>query len=142
MRLPYSHSLREIFSFLVGKPWHMYAYSHPNMDMGWKWTHNLLKSAGNLIKNALLKLYFKDECHLDANFLIYILTVYRDWFLFQLLSRGIGMRIAILTGIQSGCKIQRNNSYIFLEKILHDVCFSRERSLVCKLLVLYFDYLL
>ena len=40
------------------------------------------KNGRILIKNPLFKLNFQDERHLDANFLIFILTIYRKFFHF------------------------------------------------------------
>ena len=79
--------------------------------------HNLLKNGSNLIKNKLLKLNFEDEDHLDVNFLIYILTIYREWLLFQFFSHGISMHIAILTDVQIGRKGREKNSHILLENV-------------------------
>ena len=79
--------------------------------------HNLLKNGSNLIKNKLLKLNFEDEDHLDINFLIYILTIYREWLLFQFFSHGISIHIAILTDVQIGRKGREKNSHILLENV-------------------------
>ena len=49
-----------------------------------------------------LKLFFPDERHLYANCLFYILTIYAKCLLFQFVSGGILMHIAILTGVQNG----------------------------------------
>ena len=62
---------------------------------GWKTGHILQK-------NVLLKLNFQGEGHLSAYFMIYILTICRERFLFQLFSRGRRMHIPILTGVQEG----------------------------------------
>ena len=63
---------------------------------------DLLKNGHILIKNILLLIKiinFQDEGHLDANVLIYILTIYSECLHFQFLARGIR---GILTGVQNG----------------------------------------
>ena len=55
-----------------------------------------------LLKNVFLKLIFRDEGHLYANGLFYILTIYPKLILFQYLSGGIRMHTAILSGVQNG----------------------------------------
>ena len=52
------------------------------------------------IENVLLKLNLKDDGHLDANFLISILTIYRKCSLFQLFSLGIRFHISVLKEVQ------------------------------------------
>ena len=49
-----------------------------------------------------LKINFQDAGHLDANFFIYVLTIYCECFLFQFFNRLIRMNIPILIGIQKG----------------------------------------
>ena len=49
-----------------------------------------------------LKLIFQDEGHLYGNCLFYILTIYRECFLFQFLGYGTRMHVSILTGFQNG----------------------------------------
>ena len=69
-----------------------------HISMGSKWTHNLLTKWSCFDKNVL---NFEDEGHLDANFLIYILTIYCQCFLFQFFSLDMCMYIPILKGIQN-----------------------------------------
>ena len=71
-------------------------------------------------KNVLLKINFQDEGHLDANFWIYILTIYSECFLFQFFNCDIHMHIAIRTGVQNGCIIHRKNSHILLRNVLFE----------------------
>ena len=66
--------------FLVLKLWHTYGHPHPNR--GSKCTQNFLKDGHILIKNVLLKINIQNEGHLDADFLIYILTIYCGCILF------------------------------------------------------------
>ena len=66
-----------------------------------KGTHNFLKNGSIFIKNVLLRINFQDESHLDAIFLIYILTIYDECVIFQLFIRGIRIPNIILTGVQN-----------------------------------------
>ena len=74
----------------------------------------------NVVKKWL---YFEKKCinyqnegHLDVNFLIYILTIYGEYLMFQFFSRGIRTHIAILTGVQNG-RISRQKTIIFCKKM-------------------------
>ena len=48
----------------------------------------------------LWSLILQDEGHLDTNFLIYILTFYHEYLLFQFFSRDMRMYIPILQGFK------------------------------------------
>ena len=108
----------QITSLLVLKSWHKYAHSHP--DRGLKCMQDLLKNGHILIKNILLMINFQDEGHLDANFLIYILTIYSECLHFQFLARGIR---GILTGVQNGRMTRRKNTDILLRNVLFEAYF-------------------
>ena len=56
-----------------------------------------------------LKLFFSDEHHLYANCLFHILATYAKCLLFQFLSGGIRMHIAIVIGIQNEPKSRRKD---------------------------------
>ena len=77
-----------------------------------------LKNSHILRKKLLLKLNFQCEGHLDAYFLIYILTFYYECVLFQLFSCGIRMHISILTGVQKGHTSRYKNSHNLLKNVL------------------------
>ena len=62
------------------------------------------------------KLLFRDEGHLYANCLPYILTIHPKCHRFSFFSRGIRMHIAILTGVQSGRIICLKDSVFFAKK--------------------------
>ena len=65
-----------------------------------------------LLKNVLfLKLLFHNEGHLYANFLFYILTIYRKYFLFQFLCCAIRRHIPILTGFQNQCRSHQTDCF-------------------------------
>ena len=87
------------------------------------------KNGRILIKNVLFKFNFQNEGHLDANFLIYILTINRECLLFQLFIRGIRMHISILTGVQIGYISGKEISLNFLKSVLYKVNFQDERYL-------------
>ena len=55
-----------------------------------------------LQKNVLLKFNIQSKGHLDAYFLIDILTIYREYIPFQSLGRGICKHIPILTVVEKG----------------------------------------
>ena len=90
------------------------AHSHPNR--GSKCMFKLLKNGHILIKNVLLKINFQDEGHLDANFLIYILTIYCECLLFQFFNRDVRMHIPVLTGVQNGYISRRKKQSYFAKK--------------------------
>ena len=54
-----------------------------------------------LIENILLKHIFQDKDHLYSNSLFYIISIYCKYLLSQLLIRGVGMHIPILTGVKN-----------------------------------------
>ena len=60
-----------------------------------------------------LKFLFRDEGHLYANCLFYILSIYRKCFPFQFSCCGIHMHIPILRGVQNG-RISHQKSQNFL----------------------------
>ena len=92
-----SHHLPQALSFSVLRLWHTCADSHPNK--GFEKGH--ISDLNIFAKNILLKLNFKDEGHVDANFLIYILTIYREFLRFQFFSRLIRMHTLTLTVVQN-----------------------------------------
>ena len=110
--LVFSRALYSLFSFL--KLWHTYPHCH--LNRGSKWTHQKLKKififCGN---NILLKLNFQCEGYLYAVCLLYILTIYCKFLLLQFWSRGIGIRIPILTAVQKGGIITVGNGHILLQ---------------------------
>ena len=108
---------------LVRKSWHTYAPSH--RKRGSKWMHNLLKNGRILTKTILFKLNLKNENHWDANFLIDIVTIYKECLLFQLLRRGIGMHITIPIGFQNGRISRRKMSHVLLRNVLFEAYFPR-----------------
>ena len=67
-------------------------------------------------KTFFLRLYFWDEGHLYAKFLLNILTIDPKCHFFQFFSRDIRMYIPILTRVQNGRINVRKNSVILLEK--------------------------
>ena len=69
-----------------------------------------------LIKNVLLKINFQDESHLNANFLIYILTIYTECLLFKFFSRDIRMHIAILKRVHNERISRRKKQSYFAKK--------------------------
>ena len=73
-----------------------------------------------LLKNFFLKLLFHEEGHLLANFLFYILTICRKYFLFQFLSCTIHRHIPILTGVQNGRISLPKNNLMLVKK--HSFC--------------------
>ena len=89
-------------------------------------------------KVLFLKLVFRDENHLYANGLFYILTNYSKFFLFQFLGGGINMYIAILSGAPHGCISRRKKSH-FLLKTFFKRLFPKLTSLSFQLVVLYLD---
>ena len=90
----YSDFLK-MLSFSILILWHRYAHSHANS--GSKRSHYQLQKGPILQKSALLKLNLQHQDHLYANCLIYILTIYHKWFLFQFLGRRIRMEVPVLT---------------------------------------------
>ena len=92
----YAHCLFYILSFCL-KCVYTYADFHPGRSS--KSTYYRPKNVHILLKILPLKLKLQDEVHMDANFLTYILTIYRGCFLFQLFSCSIRMHIPILTGV-------------------------------------------
>ena len=79
----------------------------------------------------------RNEGHLDANCLFYILTLYLKCLIFRLLSCDIPMHNFILTGVHNGHINRRKTNYILLRKCIFSARFSRWRSLVCQLLISY-----
>ena len=73
------------------------------------------KNGRILIKNVILKFNFQNEGHFHPDFLIYVLTIYRECLLFQLFSRGICMHTPMLTTVEYGHTGVYKNSHIFLE---------------------------
>ena len=71
-----------------------------------------------------LKLFFRDEGHLYANCLFYILTINPKCHPFQFFNRGIRMYIPILRGIQNGRINLRKKSVLLLKKIFFLNLFS------------------
>ena len=61
-----------------------------------------------------LKFLFRDEGHLYANCLFYILSIYRKFFLFWFLCCGIRMHIPILRWVQNGRISHQKNSHNLL----------------------------
>ena len=94
-----------------------------------------------LLKMFFLKLLFRNEGHMYANCLFYILPFFFKHFLSQFLSRGIYMNIPILTGVQNGRTSLRKNSHILLKNVLFEAAFIWWGSPVCQMLIQYFDYL-
>ena len=72
-----------------------------------------------------LKLLFRDEGQLYANFLFYIRTVYPKCHFFQFFSRGIRMDIPIVTAGLHGRRGFCDNSHIFLKNVLFESLFVR-----------------
>ena len=103
-----------------------------------KRTHWWLKNYHILLKDAVLKRNFKDECHLDANFLICILTNYREFHCFQFFSRSIRTHIPILTVVQNARIRRLKRSHILLKYVVFETVFWRRRSNLCQLFVLCF----
>ena len=89
----------------------------------------------------LFKPFYAEEGHLYANCLFYILTIYAKCLLFQFLSGGTLMHIAIFTGVQNGYTSLWKKNQILLKNVLFEALFPRWRSPVCQLFVWYFDYL-
>ena len=75
-------------------------------------------------KCAFVKLNFHREGHLDANFLNFVLTIYRKWLLSQFFDRGIWMHILILTGVQNGRRSCWKNGHILIKNVLLEVNFQ------------------
>ena len=81
----------------------------------------------------ITKFYFwsffsKMKGHLHGNFLFYILFIYHKCLLFQFISRGIGMHIPILTGVQNE-RISKNAKIthilsIWFFQVASNWCFS------------------
>ena len=116
-----------------------YVCRFPSQQRVRKRTHQRLKLCHIFAKNILLKLNFKDEGHVDANFLIYILTIYREFLRFQFFSRVIRMHTLTLTVVQNTPISLWKNSHILLKQILFSKhFFSRSISNVCQFFVLYF----
>ena len=62
---------------------------------------------------------------MDANFVIYILTIYRECLLFQFFSRRIRMYIAILAGVPYGRISHQKTSHILLRNVVFEAYFPR-----------------
>ena len=92
-----------------------------------------------LLKNVLFETSFTWWSSLVC--LFNILTIYSKCRCFHFVSRGIGMYIPILTGVQNGHISCLKDSVSLQKKILFEASFLCGRSLVCQLLVLYSDYL-
>ena len=82
-----------------------------------------------------LKLFFRDEGHLYANCLFYILTINPKCHPFQFFNRGIRMYIPILTGVPHGRRSFWDCSHIFLKNVLFEVLFPRWKSPVRQFLL-------
>ena len=62
---------------------------------------------------------------MDANFLIYILNIYRECLLFQFVNRSMRMCIAIIAGTQNASISRQKESHILLRSILFKAYFLR-----------------
>ena len=98
--------------FSVLRLWHTYPYSRPKSaskkdTFAAKNDHILL----------IMKVYFQHEVHVDIILLSYILTIYREFLLFQFFSRDIPTHITIITGVQNK-HITRRKTVIFFSKML------------------------
>ena len=82
-----------------------------------------------------LKLFFRDEGHLYANCLFYILTINPKCNPFQFFNRGIRMYIPILTGVLHGRRSFWDSSHIFLKNVLFEALFPRWKSPVRQFLL-------
>ena len=71
-----------------------------------------------------MRLYFGNEGHLYAKFLLDILTIDPKRHLFQFFSRDMRLYIPILTGVKNGRINLRKNSVILLKKIFFLNLFS------------------
>ena len=67
-----------------------------------------------LLKSVPFEGSFRDEGHLYANCLFYILSIYRKCFLFQFLCCAIHMHIPILREVQNGRISHQKNSHNLL----------------------------
>ena len=75
---------------------------------------SLWKSSHILLKTFFFRLYFRNEGHLYANCLFYILPIYYNCLLSQFLSGRIRMHIPILRGVQNERTSLGRNSRISL----------------------------
>ena len=82
-----------------------------------------LKNGHILLKNGLLQLHFQHEDDVDVIFLIYILTIYREFLFCQFFNRGTPAHIPILIRIQKGRINCRKNSHYFAKKCSFWSCF-------------------
>ena len=112
--------------FSVFRLWHTCGDFHPNR--GSKESTFVATNCHILLKNGLLKLNFQQEGHVNVIFLIYILTFYSEFLLFQFFSGG---------GVEKGHISRRKNSHILLKNVVCQAFFSRWRSIVFQLFDLY-----
>ena len=65
-----------------------------------------------LLKSILLELHFQHENHVDSILLSYFLIIYREFLLFQFLSRSICTHISIIRGVQNR-RVTRGKEQLF-----------------------------
>ena len=127
MLLLHFRFLRKISSLLLLKLWHTYAYSHPNR--GLKCTQMLIKNGCILRKNVVLKINYQNEGHLDVNFLIYMVTIYGEYLLFQFFSRGIRTAHCHPNRSSKWTHKSPKNSHILQRNVLSQAYFRSEGHL-------------
>ena len=89
----------------------------------------LLKNGCILSKNVVLKINYQNEGLLDVNFLIYMLTIYGEYLLFQFFSRGIRTYIAFLKPNRGSKSFRTHkspkNNHILQRNVLSEAYFLR-----------------
>ena len=93
------------------------------------------------LRNELLKINFWHEAQIYANFLTFILTIYRQRFLFRFLIPGMQVHIPILIVVQNGHSTSWKIGHILLKNVLFEAYFPKWRSVLGQFLVLYSHYL-
>ena len=76
-----------------------------------------------------LRLYFRDEGHFYAKCLLHIWTTYPKCHLFHFFSRGIRLRIPILTRVQNGRICLQKDRVFLLKKFFLNLHFNDEGHL-------------
>ena len=87
---------------------------------------NRRKNSHILLRNVLFEAYFRDEDHLYADCLFYILSLCFKCLLFQIRTHGIRMPVSIRTGVEKGHIRCYNNGCILLKELLSKLNFKHK----------------
>ena len=97
------------------------------------------KNSHILLRNVLFEAYFRDEDHLYANCLFYILSLCLKCLLFQIHTRGIRMHVSIGTGVEKGHIRGYNNGFVLLKERLLKLNFKHKSQVETTWLFCFLD---